>query len=210
MSTGWTCPPYSDAYSIMRVLRAADRIATPWKNGGGVTREIAVSPPGAGPGAFEWRISLAEIATDGPFSTFPGVDRVLTVIEGQGLMLDVDGRLLAMDAASPPLAFAGEVEVSARLTDGPIRDLNLMVRRGVWRARTRRLTVPGAAEVAAKAAVTLVLTLDILRIARPGGVIDLSPMDAVLLDQGNSNLSLEGRGRTLISEITIDHDPLPQ
>ena len=207
---GWTCPAYSDAYVRMRVLRAADRIATPWKNGGGVTREVAAFPPGAAMDAFEWRISLAEIAADGAFSVFPGVDRVLTVIEGQGLMLDVDGRLLVLDAASPPLAFAGDAEVSARLTDGPIRDLNLMVRRGVWRARTRRLTVAGSAEVAAKAAVTLVLTLDTLRIARPGGVIDLSPMDAVLLDQGNSNLSLEGRGRTLIAEITIDHDPLPQ
>jgi environmental stress-induced protein Ves len=194
----------------MRVLRAADRIATPWKNGGGVTREVAVFPPGAAMDAFEWRISLAEIAADGAFSTFPGIDRVLTVIEGQGLMLDVDGRLLALDAASPPLAFAGDAEVSARLTDGPIRDLNLMVRRGVWRARTRRLTVAGAAEVAAKGAVTLVLTLDALRIVRPGSVIDLAPMDAVLLDQGNSNLSLEGRGRTLISEITIDHDALAQ
>ena len=194
----------------MRVLRAADRIATPWKNGGGVTREVAAFPPGAAMDAFEWRISLAEIAADGAFSTFPGVDRVLTVIEGQGLMLNVDGRLLAMDAASPPLAFAGDAEVSARLTDGPIRDLNLMVRRGVWRARTRRLTVAGAAEVAVKGAATLVLTLDALRIARPGGGIDLAPLDAVLLDQGNSNLSLEGRGRTLISEITIDHDPLLQ
>jgi environmental stress-induced protein Ves len=194
----------------MRILRAADRIATPWKNGGGVTRELAVFPPGAAMDAFEWRISLAEIAADGAFSTFPGVDRVLTVIEGQGLMLDVDGRLLALDAASPPLAFAGDAEVSARLTDGPIRDLNLMVRRGAWRARTRRLTVAGAAEVAAKGAVTLVLTLDALRIVRPGSVIDLAPMDAVLLDQGNSNLSLEGRGRTLISEITIDHDALVQ
>ena len=194
----------------MRVLRAADRIATPWKNGGGVTREVAVFPPGAAMDAFEWRVSLAEIAADGAFSTFPGVDRVLTVIEGQGLMLDVDGRLLVLDAASPPLAFAGDVEVSARLTDGPIRDLNLMVRRGVWRARTRRLTVAGTAEVAAKGATTLVLVLDALRIARPGGMIDLAPMDAVLLDQGNSNLSLEGRGRTLISEITVDHDPLLQ
>jgi len=139
----------------MRVLRAADRIATPWKNGGGVTREVAAWPPGADlggfewrislaeiaadgpfspPGAdldgFEWRISLAEIAADGPFSTFPGVDRVLTVIQGEGLLLTVDDRMLALDAASPPLDFPGEARVAARLTDGPISDLNVMVRRG--------------------------------------------------------------------------------
>lgn len=188
----------------MRVLRAADRIATPWKNGGGVTREVAAFPPGADLDAFEWRISLAEIAADGPFSTFPGVDRVLTVIQGAGLMMTVDDRMLALDAASPPLAFAGEAPVTARLTDGPISDLNVMVRRGAWRARTRRLTVAGASDVAAKGRVSLVLALDPLRILRPGGEIDLSPLDAVLLENGHSSLRLEGRGRTLISEITVD------
>ena len=192
----------------MRVLRAADRIATPWKNGGGVTREVAGFPPGAGLDDFAWRVSLADVSTDGPFSTFPGVDRVLTVIEGGGLVLDVDGRMLALDAASPPLAFPGDVTVGARLTGGPIRDLNLMARRGAWRARARRMTVMGATEVAAKAAVTLVLALDPLRIVRPGGAIDLEPLDAVMLENGHSNLSLEGRGRTVIAEITIDPDPI--
>ena len=188
----------------MRVLRTADRIATPWKNGGGVTREVAAFPPGADLDAFDWRISLAQIDADGPFSTFPGVDRVLTVIQGAGLLLTVDDRMLALDAASPPLSFPGEAQVTARLTDGAIGDLNVMVRRGAWRARTRRLTVAGASDVAARARVTLVLALDPLRVLRPGGVIDLSPLDAVLLEHGHSHLSLEGRGRTLISEITID------
>ena len=188
----------------MRVLRAADRIATPWKNGGGVTREVAVFPPGADMDTFEWRISLARIEADGPFSTFPGVDRVLTIIQGAGLLLTVDDRMLALDAASPPLAFPGEARVTARLTDGAISDLNVMARRGAWRARTRKLTVTGAADVAAKARATLVLALDPLRILRPGGGIDLAPLDAVLLEDGHSHLSLEGRGRTLISEITAD------
>jgi environmental stress-induced protein Ves len=194
----------------MRVLRAADRIATPWKNGGGHTREVAAFPPGADLDGFEWRISLAQIAADGPFSTFPGVDRVLTVIQGEGLLLTVDDRMLALDAASPPLAFPGEARVAARLTDGPISDLNVMARRDKWRARTRRLTVAGASEVAAKARVTLVLVLDPLRVLRPGGAIDLSPLDAVLLEHGHSHLSLEGRGRTLISEITVDPEHIPQ
>jgi environmental stress-induced protein Ves len=188
----------------MRVLRAADRIATPWKNGGGHTREVAAFPPGADLDGFEWRISLAQIAADGPFSTFSGVDRVLTVIKGEGLLLTVDDRMLALDAGSPPLAFPGEARVTARLTDGAINDLNVMVRRDKWRARTRRLTVAGASDVAAKAGVTLVLALDPLRILRPGGAIDLSPLDAVLLEHGHSHLSLEGRGRTLISEISVD------
>jgi environmental stress-induced protein Ves len=117
----------------VRILRAADRTATPWKNGGGVTREVAVWPPGAGMDDFEWRISLADVAADGPFSAFAGVDRVLTVIEGEGLVLDIDGRVTRLDALSP-FAFPGEPSVAARLTAGTIRDLNVMVRRGVWAA----------------------------------------------------------------------------
>jgi environmental stress-induced protein Ves len=118
----------------MRLLRAADRIATPWKNGGGVTREVIAWPPGAGMEAFEWRISLADVATDGPFSAFPGVERVLTVIEGDGLVLEIDGRAERL-AAGVPFAFRGEAAVVARLTAGPIRDLNVMVRRGAWTAQ---------------------------------------------------------------------------
>jgi environmental stress-induced protein Ves len=185
-------------------IRGDALVASPWKNGGGVTREVAAFPPGASMDGFEWRISLAQIDVDGSFSTFPGVDRVLTVIQGEGLLLTVDDRMLALDAASPPLDFPGEAPVSARLTQGPISDLNVMVRRGAWRARTRRLTVAGATDVAARARVTLVLALDPLRVARPGGAVELSPLDAVLLEHGHSHLSLEGRGRTLIAEITVD------
>lgn len=188
----------------MRLLSAADRIAAPWRNGGGVTREVAAFPPGAGMDAFGWRISLADVAADGPFSAFPGVDRVLTVIEGAGLVLDVEGRAATLDAASPPLAFAGEAKVAARLTGGPIRDLNLMVRRDGWRGRARRLTVAGAVQLVTEADVTLVLALDALRIAGPDGIVDLAPLDAILLDAKGSRLSLEGQARTLIGEIDID------
>ncbi|KRA59777.1 hypothetical protein ASD79_09510 [Caulobacter sp. Root655] len=194
----------------MRVLRAADRIATPWKNGGGVTREVAAFPPGAGMDDFEWRISLADVAADGPFSAFPGVDRVLTVIEGAGLVLDVDGLAVTLDVAAPPLAFAGEARVEARLTGGPIRDLNLMVRCGGWRAQARRMAVADAAEVVTRANVTLVLALDALRVAGPDGAVDLGPLDAVMLDGEGARLSLEGHGRTLIAEIDIDPTLYPK
>ncbi|MBO9707716.1 MAG: HutD family protein [Caulobacter sp.] len=123
----------------MRILRAADREASPWKNGGGVTREVAAWPPGAGLDDFEWRLSLADIAADGPFSYFPGVDRVLTLIAGEGLVLDVAGETKTLDAASPPLAFPGDAKASARLAAGPVRDFNLMVRRDLWRAEVYRL-----------------------------------------------------------------------
>ena len=62
-----------------------------WKNGGGVTREIVASPEGAPLDAFDWRVSLADVSADGPFSSFPGVDRTLTVVEGAGMDLMVGG-----------------------------------------------------------------------------------------------------------------------
>lgn len=112
----------------MRVIRAADLVAVPWKNGGGVTREVAVHPPGAGFDAFDWRLSMADIAADGPFSVLPGVDRVLILMQGAGLVLEgvAPGAMAAGDRAE----FPGEAAVTGRLTAGPVRDLNLMLRRG--------------------------------------------------------------------------------
>jgi environmental stress-induced protein Ves len=58
------------------IIRAADLKAVPWKNGGGATREIAASPPGAAFDAFDWRVSVAEVSVAGAFSMFEGIDRV--------------------------------------------------------------------------------------------------------------------------------------
>ena len=106
------------------VYPAAERQFRPWKNGGGQTAEIAVSPAGAGFGDFDWRISTAIVATDGPFSCFPDVTRVLTVIEGGAMRLRVSGQVHLLDAASPPLVFPGEAPCAAELTAGPL--LNAM------------------------------------------------------------------------------------
>lgn len=114
----------------MKTVRRADLAAQPWKNGGGVTREIGAHPPGAGMDGFDWRLSLADVASDGPFSAFPGIDRTLTVIDGAGLDLDFGGGTIALPPGQP-LSFPGEAQVSARLTDGAITDLNVMTRRGV-------------------------------------------------------------------------------
>lgn len=158
----------------MRVLRAADRVATRWKNGGGVTREVLAWPPGAGLDGFDWRVSLADVAADGPFSAFPGVDRVLTVIAGDGLVLEIDGRPVRLEPGAP-LAFPGEAAVMARLTAGPIRDLNVMVRRGVWTARVEPWRGPPAP---IKDGLTLVVLLE--------DAEDFAQLDVVLIDTGET------------------------
>ena len=107
----------------------------PWKNGGGETTEIIVSPPAAGMDDFEWRVSMARVAADGPFSVFPGIDRSLTLLEGEGLVLEIDGQApVHLTPASSPFAFRGDAATFGRLTRGAILDLNVMTRRGICSA----------------------------------------------------------------------------
>ncbi|MFI2369590.1 HutD family protein [Streptomyces sp. NPDC018833] len=114
----------------MRLLRAAGRVAVPWKNGGGVTREIAASPEDAPMDAFDWRISLADVADDGPFSAFPAVDRTLTVVEGRGMELTVGGERLVVDERFVPRDFPGDRATDGRLLGGPVVNFNVMHNRG--------------------------------------------------------------------------------
>ncbi|KSB91441.1 hypothetical protein AS593_10900 [Caulobacter vibrioides] len=171
----------------MRLLPATDRTPAPWKNGGGTTWEIAVQPPGADLSAFDWRLSIAEVATAGPFSVFPGVDRVLTVIAGSGLRLTIEGLGdVVLDETSRPLPFSGDAPAAATLDGGPIRDLNLMVRRGSWRGSVRR--IDGAETITATARITVLVALV------PAKVDDqiLAVEDALIVDP-DATLTMDGR-----------------
>ncbi|CAN7230292.1 HutD/Ves family protein [Caulobacter sp. LjRoot300] len=181
----------------MRILRAADRVATPWKNGGGVTREVAAWPPGAGLDAFDWRVSLADVAADGPFSTFPGVDRILTVIAGDGLVLEIDGQGVRLEPRAP-LAFPGKAAVAARLPAGPVRDLNVMVRRGAWTATVQPWR--GGRIVATDGPVLVVLLED---------AEDFAALDGVFIDVGETatlDIPAEARALTVTLRPT---SPIP-
>ena len=120
-------------------IALADTPAMPWRNGGGVTRELLAWP---GDGDWRVRISVAEIEADGPFSSFPGVDRWFAVLAGGGVALTIAGREQVRRAGDPPLSFSGDAPVGCRLLQGPSRDLNLMLR-GI--AGTMRPAVGGEA-----------------------------------------------------------------
>jgi environmental stress-induced protein Ves len=111
------------------------RMPQPWKNGAGVTRELAVAPAGATMDGFDWRISIAEVARDAPFSAFPGVDRCIVLLDGAGMVLELPQRSHRLERTFEPFAFSGDEAVDARLIDGPTVDFNVMVRRGRWRAQ---------------------------------------------------------------------------
>ncbi|MBO9651899.1 MAG: HutD family protein [Variovorax sp.] len=119
----------------------ASLAATPWKNGGGVTREIVCSPTGAGMDRFDWRVSVATIDRPGPFSAFDGVDRVIMLLDGAGVRLHsqdhrIDHRL---DVPNAPFAFDGGVPLDCELLGGTSTDFNVMSRRGRLRADVRVL-----------------------------------------------------------------------
>ncbi len=106
-------------------VRLDDVLPTAWRNGGGVTRELLVVPA---TGEWSARVSVADIGADGPFSAYPGVRRWTTVLDGAGIELTIDGTKRRLDADGACLAFDGAANVDARLSNGPVRDLNLMAR----------------------------------------------------------------------------------
>jgi environmental stress-induced protein Ves len=116
----------------------------PWKSGGGVTREVVRVPAGSDLDSFDWRVSIAELTTDGSFSSFPGVDRVIALLDGAGVhMRSPDGQIdQRLTTPLTPFAFSGDVPVDASLVVGPSRDLNVMTRRVRARADVRVLREP--------------------------------------------------------------------
>jgi uncharacterized protein len=115
--------------------------AQPWKNGGGVTREVLCLPEGSGFAQFDWRVSIAQIERSGPFSVFAGVDRVITLLEGGGVHLrSADGAIdHQLDTPLAPFAFPGEAEVQADLLGADCHDFNVMTRRETCTARVQVL-----------------------------------------------------------------------
>ena len=120
---------------MLEFLDLAAAPSVPWKNGGGSTQELVCWPPGAGMDGFEWRVSVATIGTPGPFSAFPGVDRQIMLLGGDGVRLTGKASRWdhTLDQAGVPFAFAGEEPADCHMLGGTSPDFNLMVRRGAWR-----------------------------------------------------------------------------
>ena len=118
---------------MIAVLPAAGFREGRWLNGMGVSWDIAAEPREAGAAHFDWRFAIARIDADVPFSRYASVDRIFTLIAGEGLTLDLDGQApLVIDRRFVPHAFPGDVTTSCRLKSGPCRALNLFLARGAW------------------------------------------------------------------------------
>lgn len=115
----------------MTILRFADLRPDRWRNDGGTTREIASC--GDDPTHVMWRLSLAEVEHPGPFSLFPDAERILTVVDGEEMVLDVEGQEHTVERGRP-FHFSGDAAVTARLPTGSVRALNVVIHRGTLRA----------------------------------------------------------------------------
>ena len=159
-------------------------LPVPWKNGGGSTTEIFALPPGALFHDFDWRISLATISQDGPFSLFPGVDRTLALVEGPGLVLDIDDSRFMLDEMDAIIEFAGESAVRASLDGGPTIDFNVMSRRTVCHHKFGRRRLAGSSVFAPRGdrSVLFLAEGESLSVSSDDERIGLVRFDAIVFD----------------------------
>jgi len=112
----------------MRVQRFSEHLAMPWANGKGTSYEVASDRDASN--QWSWRVAIAPVVEDGQFSALPGIDRLLVVIDGKGMVLEVDGKTVE-SLFGQVVSFSGDAKTFTRLIDGPIVDIGLMTSRGL-------------------------------------------------------------------------------
>jgi environmental stress-induced protein Ves len=167
----------------MRILRASERTPTPWKNGGGVTRELFVEPAGATMADFGWRVSVATVNKPGAFSLFPGVDRQMAVISGRLCLEFGESRTVGLSSDTEPLYFPGDMPVTGTPVGGAVTDLNLMTDRARYNGRLELLT--GGMEYFPSGTFFMVVSAsDGLELTYQTNRLTLNSLDALLFDEG--------------------------
>ena len=186
-----------------RIQRVRDYARMPWKNGAGWTSEIARWPAGE---TWDWRLSVADIDADAPFSAFNGVERTLVLLSGNGMRLRFNGG--RSHELAPPhgcLRFAGEAEVAGELIEGPTRDFNLMWRRDTCDAQLWQRPLVGTVALFVDPEETWVLHLiaGSARFTSDAGLGELGAGDTAILpgQSTRQRFVLEGQGSALIIRI---------
>jgi environmental stress-induced protein Ves len=191
----------------MQILRAANYKVMPWKNGLGSTTEIAIFPADAKLDDFDWRVSMAQVTSDGAFSSFPGIDRTLLVIDGAGIDLSVAGYEPVRIDRSTIHCFLGDQQTSATLIDGPITDLNVMSRRGIVSQRVRRINVMKRQDFIVSAQTFLFVERGTATIRSASTVDSLSACDALLVEQGSAPVTIESDATAGVVIIEFGRQP---
>jgi environmental stress-induced protein Ves len=164
----------------------------PWKNGGGVTSEVLSEPGPAG--RFLWRLSIAEVAASGPFSDFPGYERHILLLQGDGFVLRLAGAPpLRLDRRLEPFTFDGGRPVECELLGGPVRDLNLMVAREAGKGGLRVIRIAAGGRIELPLAGTVVV--HVVEGAVEVGGVRLAPGDT---------LRAEGAGGEVLALAAVE------
>jgi environmental stress-induced protein Ves len=201
-----------DTPVTMQVLRSEQHRRMPWRNGGGVTYEVASSPAGTELADFDWRISIAEVEAGGPFSAFPDIDRTIILIEGEWMALTVDGRRHRFGIRDP-FSFDGGSETLCEVPSRS-RDLNVMTRRGratAWVAVVEADSYDGGAvagavdgavggAVAGAETVFVCLTPSVVLAAADGTEVELNALDAALTTDAG-RLTVRGDGAVVVIQL---------
>jgi uncharacterized protein len=177
----------------IRIIPPADFVKGRWRNGRGVSWDIAAEP-GAGADQFDWRFALAEISEDGPFSIYGAVDRIFTLVSGRGVDLTFNGdQELPVHETWAPAAFMGDVATDCRLIEGSAMALNLFVQRGGWLPMVSVIPVNGLDML------DLAQSDCVMFGARGQSVIEgrILPEGHAAVLQGESRVSIGGAGSLL-------------
>ncbi len=185
------------------IVRFTELPVAPWRNGGGVTREVVASG-GSGSHGFDWRLSIADVTEPGPFSVFPGFDRVITLVEGERMDLEIDGVAHTL-GLHESLSFDGASQTSCSVTAGPTRDLNVMTRADRYSAvvavRDLSETWP---TVVSESEVLVLLTGTAGVTGADESRAELQPLDAVC-PSGHHLRLVTGSGRAAVVRIERAH-----
>jgi environmental stress-induced protein Ves len=183
-----------------RVLRASEYRRMRWKNGGGWTTELASG--GSDAEGFDWRISIADVESDGPFSAFAGCDRYIALLDGPGMELSwPDAEPMRLDQRLRFHRFAGEARTHGRLLAGPVRDFNVMVRRQVFGAEVLHRPLVGPMVFLPDAATTWFVYVAAGHAVLKDGA-ELGGGDSLLIEPGEPrNRVLSGGGEVVIAKL---------
>ena len=125
----------------LHFLHAHELKSVSWRNGGGITNEIAIHSDLLIHPDFLWRLSIATVDKPGPFSLFEGVDRTIAVIEGEGIVISDALDSHSLTRTSAPYTFAGEKQIRSSMIAGRTSDLNAMTRRSCFVHSMERLVL---------------------------------------------------------------------
>tara|TARA_R110002050_G_scaffold9504_2_gene33459 strand:- start:32925 stop:33512 length:588 start_codon:yes stop_codon:yes gene_type:complete len=181
----------------VQIHRAIDYVSLPWKKGTGSTKEIA-RDQGEGLANFGWRLSLADVIESGDFSTFNSYQRIITVLEGDGMQLEIDGQQSHPIKQLNPFAFSGDSQVNCQLLGSTLRNVNLIYSSQRYQARLQWLPLQQTQRLFTAANVVLLFNA--------ASTMSLRLAEQLFTLQNYDCLEYQGNGELLALELVANTD----